>query len=88
MAGLIDLCGIVGPAALALCGLPQAIQVARQGHARGMGWPLLSLWLFGEVLTLVFVACTVNDAVALVMNYAANAVIVGVMCWYRAFPRN
>lgn len=87
MAGLVEALGVIGPINLALCGLPQAIQVVRQGHARGMGWPFLLLWFSGEIFTLVFVVATMPNQWALIGNYAANSALIGVMCWFRMAPR-
>lgn len=70
----------------ALCGLPQAIQSLKQGHSNGLSWTFLMMWLFGEVLTLIYVYPKSN-ILPLLANYTLNLLFLIVIVWYRAFPR-
>lgn len=70
----------------ALCGLPQAIQSLKQGHSNGLSWTFLMMWLFGEILTLIYVYPKSN-ILPLLANYTLNLLFLIVIVWYRAFPR-
>ena len=83
---MIDVIGWLGSICLSLCGAPQAWACIRQGHARGIDPGFLTLWLGGEVLVFTYVATEVKDA-SLLLNYTANLLFVGVIAYYRAFPR-
>lgn len=41
--------GTLGAFALAVCPVPQVLQVLEQGHADGLSWGFLLLWLGGEL---------------------------------------
>ena len=70
---------------LALCIVPQAIKVVRNGHAKGMDY--LSLWMgfIGEIMALTYHLST-NDRVPQVINYSVNIISLLIILLYRYFP--
>lgn len=69
---------------LALCGVPQAIQSYQDKHSHGISWGFLLLWGFGEIFAMIYVFEKLD--IPLLMNYAANILIVGVMVYYKIKP--
>ena len=84
---MIDLLGTIGPISLAVCALPQTIQVVKQGHAHGLNFPFLLLWLFGELCTFIYVAARHPESVALAANYLANVILIAIICGFRRWPQ-
>lgn len=70
---------------LAACGIPQAIQCIRQGHADGISAPFLWLWIGGELFTVAYIVADANWP--LVVNYATNGAVVLVILKYKYIPR-
>jgi len=77
--------GWLGSALFAICGFPQAIQCAKDGHARGLNWFFLLCWFGGEVLTSVYVWDKMD--IPLLANYAVNMVFLLVMLRYKIWER-
>ena len=77
--------GWVGSILFAICGLPQAIQCARDGHSRGLNWFFLLAWLGGEVLTIAYV--WPKQDWPLLANYFANMGFLLVMLRYKIWER-
>ena len=82
----LDAIGLAGATALAVSGLPQAVQSWRQGHSDGVSWGLLALWLGGEAAMVAYVLGTTPDPVLLI-NYGGNLAIVAVIAWFAWRPR-
>lgn len=80
-----ELLGWVGGILLAVCAAPQAYLSLKQGHSNGVALGMLMLWLFGEIFTLAYVLPKMDWP--LIVNYVANIVFIGVICWYRFYPR-
>lgn len=76
------LLGWLGAIALALCGIPAACKAIRDGHARGMSSAFIALWWLGELTMLGHVVLERAGA-ALVTNYLANVLIVGVIVYFK-----
>ena len=76
------LLGWLGAIALALCGIPAACKAIRDGHARGLSTAFVALWWIGELAMLAHVIAERSGA-ALVANYAANAVLVSVIVFFK-----
>lgn len=74
--------GILGAFCFAVCAVPQAWQCWRDGHARGLSWSFLALWLVGEMATLAYVVIQHADPILLV-NYAANLAALLVILRYK-----
>lgn len=86
----MELFGWVGGILLAICGLPQAILSWRQGHSEGIDWSFLWAWFIGEVFLLVHVLHLYGLnwlAAPLLLNYAFNIVLVGVILRYKIWER-
>ena len=72
----------LGAACLSLCGVPAAARAIEEGHAHGMSGAFLTLWLIGEIAMLCYVARNRKGA-ALVSNYLANVLVVGVIVFIK-----
>lgn len=81
----MEIIGWLGAALFAICGLPQAVQCAREGHARGLNWFFLLAWLGGEVLTIAYVWPKMD--VPLLANYFINLVFLLIMLRYKIWER-
>lgn len=82
---MIEFMGYVGSICLALCGIPQAITCYKQGHSEGIAPMFLWLWVLGEVFAAGYIIATQNWP--LIVNYAVNTVVVGIILKYKYFPR-
>lgn len=82
---LILLMGWLGSLCLSICGLPQAWMSFKEKSSEGISWGFLLLWGFGELFGIAYV---VDKADApLIMNYATNILIIGVILYYKINPR-
>lgn len=77
-----ELLGFAGAVALAVCAAPLMIQTVVDGHANGVNGGFLALWLIGEVIMLAYVLLE-HLPLPLILNYAANVLMVGVVGWYK-----
>lgn len=82
---MMEYIGWTGALLFAICGLPQAIQCYRAGHSRGLDWMFLICWLFGEILTIIYI--WPKNEYPLLFNYLANLVFLGVMIFYKIWER-
>ena len=82
----MDTIGWFGSLMFAICGLPQAIQCARDGHANGLNWFFLIAWLLGEICTIIYVWPT-GDYI-LLSNYCVNLVFLAIMLRYKIYSRD
>jgi uncharacterized protein with PQ loop repeat len=74
--------GYVGAVLLALSAIPQVVTTVRQGHARGLSWGLLALWLAGEASMLAW-AIVEDPSPILLANFGGNLALVSVLAAYR-----
>ena len=81
---LITILGWIGSILLAVCGAPQAWQSYKEKNSDGISWAFLLLWGFGEIFCLGYVYDKLD--LPLLMNYAINILIVGVMVYYKINP--
>ncbi len=81
----MDAIGWIGSVLFAICGLPQAVQCWREGHARGLNWFFLLAWFGGEVLTMIYV--WPKGDWPLLANYMVNFVFLLVMLKFKLFER-
>lgn len=77
--------GWIGAALFAICGLPQAVQCWREGHARGLNWFFLLAWLGGEILTITYVWPKADWP--LLFNYLTNLVFLLIMVRFKLWER-
>jgi uncharacterized protein with PQ loop repeat len=81
----MDILGWIGSVLLAFCALPQAIESWRTGSSQGVAWGLLIMWGLGELFMILHV-WPLGD-VPLLLNYSANIILVGIIAFYKIFPR-
>jgi uncharacterized protein with PQ loop repeat len=81
---LFEILGWLGSICLAICGIPQAWQSFKDKHSHGISWAFLLLWSFGELFALAYVYDKLD--IPLLMNYATNMLILGVIIYYKAKP--
>ena len=77
----MELIGWIGSVLLACCGAPQAWMSYKQKHSRGISWGFLSLWMGGEILTLIYITPTL--LLPLVLNYTFNILILTIIIYYK-----
>ena len=82
----MDTIGWIGSILFAICGLPQAIQCAKDGHSRGLNWLFILCWLFGEIFTIVYVWPKADYI--LLSNYFVNLIFLAIMIRYKIWERN
>jgi hypothetical protein len=70
----------IGSLMLALCGFPEALRAYKNKRC-DVGYPMLLLWLFGELFLIVFAIQT--RQFILLINYFANVIFVLVMLYYK-----
>jgi len=80
-----QLFGWISSIAFGICAIPQAYQSFKDGHSNGVTKGLLWLWTIGEWAGIGYAICLKETP--LLFNYGLNAVFVGIITWYRFFPR-
>lgn len=70
----------IGSLLLALCGLPEAIS-AYKNKKSALGWPMILMWLIGEILLIIFAIQT--SQYILLVNYIANVLFLLVIIRYK-----
>jgi len=78
--------GWIGSVCFAACGLPQAAQCMRQGHANGLSPLFLALWSGGEVCYVSAVLLEFGWVWWMIVNYFVNILCLLVICRYRLWP--
>ena len=81
----LETIGWFGSIALAFCGLPQAIESIRNGNSNGITWGFLSMWLFGEVCTLLYIIP--KSSPPLIVNYSFNILFLIVIIKYKIWSK-
>ena len=79
--------GYLGALLLGACAVPLFWSTLRFGHARGVSLPFLLMWFFGELAMAWHVSLLPTVSLPLLLNYTLNLFMVGVVAWYRLFPR-
>ena len=82
---MIEAVGWIGACLLALCAVPQAYKCCVDGHADGLSWGFLGMWLGGELFTLAYVA-VVTPNLILFLNYFVNIVCLAVIIAVKVVP--
>jgi len=75
----------LGTFILLLRGIPQAYRCWNQGHSNGLSPSMLWLWLSGSL-------CMIPNGIShmdgpVIVVYSTNVLFVGIMLWYKYFPR-
>lgn len=81
---VFEILGWLGSICLAICGIPQAWQSYKDKNSDGISWGFILLWAFGEVFALAYVYDKLD--LPLVLNYATNILILGVILYYKIKP--
>jgi len=83
---IFEIMGWLGSICLAVCGIPQAWQSYKDKNSDGISWGFVILWAFGEVFALAYVYDKLD--LPLLLNYATNILILGVILYYKVKPQN
>jgi uncharacterized protein with PQ loop repeat len=81
----MEIIGWIGSFLFAFCCVPQSWQCYRQGHARGLDWMFILMWLFGEILTTIYV--WPKQDLPLLLNYFFNMLCISVIVKYKLWER-
>ena len=81
----MDSLGWIGSLLFGICGMPQAIQCAKDGHSRGLNWFFLLAWLGGEIFTIIYVWPKADYP--LLANYFVNIGFLSIMIRYKVKER-
>ncbi len=71
----------------AFCGLPQAIQCYKQGHAKGVSSIFILMWLTGEILMQFYVIEKHGFDMPLLVNYWINTIFALIIVKYKYWER-
>jgi uncharacterized protein with PQ loop repeat len=77
--------GWISAIAFGICAIPQAYKSHKEGHADGISNGLLFLWTIGEWSGIIY-AIGLKE-IPLLLNYSANALFIGIVTFYKLFPR-
>lgn len=80
---LLEIIGWIGTFFFSVCGLPQAIKSWRERSADGISWAFLFMWMAGEILTTIYTAFQPQLLVPLLVNYAFNIVLIGIIMYWK-----
>ncbi len=79
--------GWLGTACFVLSALPQAWKSWKDGHSRGVAAGTIALWLIGELAMTIFTIGALDSNPILLLNYAGNLGLVGLIAWLKVWPR-
>lgn len=83
--GLTGFFGWLYSAAFAFSALPQSRKAIREGHSEGVANWTLFLWALGEFAGVIYGVGTNQPPI--IANCAMNTLFVGIIVWYKLFPR-
>ena len=86
MIDLTLIIGLIGLSCLSLSGVPQLLKAVKEGHANGVAFGTIWLWLVGEFAYIIYALCVQADWLIL-LNYVFNFSIVAVLAYYKHFPK-
>jgi len=84
---MLEIIGIIAAICFALSALPQAIKAIKEGHSKGLSLITLLLWLFGEILMIIYTIFMYPNDYILFFNYLANIILLAIIFRYKVFPR-
>jgi len=84
--GITQTFGWVYSCAFAISAVPQSLKSIRDGHSRGVADGTLILWSLGEIGGLVYGIGLTQWPI--IFNCAMNTIWVGIVVYYRLFPKN
>jgi uncharacterized protein with PQ loop repeat len=82
---MLDNVGWLGSTLLAFCGLPQALESWKTKNSNGLTWGFLLAWTLGELCTLVYVLPRLDWP--LIFNYSANLIFLGIILFFKIWPK-
>lgn len=86
----LELLGWIGGFLFAICGVPQAWKNYKEGHADGLSWFFLILWVLGEIITLIYIVIgdyqTGNWHWPLIFNYIFNILLLVIILRFKIWP--
>lgn len=74
-----------GSTLLSFCAFPQVVRCCLQGHAHGISWTFLLMWLIGEIFLLIYMLP--KGDIPLIANYLLNIVFLAIIIRYKVKPR-
>ncbi len=83
---MLEFIGWLGSVLLAFCGLPQALDSIKNGNSNGITWGFLSMWLVGEICTLIYIIP--KNSLPLIINYSFNILFLLIIIKYKIWKRN
>jgi uncharacterized protein with PQ loop repeat len=83
---IVESLGWIAGIFFAICGIPQAIDCWKKGHAKGLSDGFLACWFLGEVLMTMYVLLKHGFDGPLLFNYAGNLLSLLVILKYRFIP--
>lgn len=83
--GWIQFMGWVYSGAFALSAVPQSMKSIKEGHSRGVADGTLLLWMLGEIGGLFYGLGLMQWPI--IFNCGMNAFWVGIVGYYRLYPR-
>jgi len=81
---MINILGALGSFLLAVCAVPEVYSSVKKGYC-GTSLGLLSVWGFGEFITLIYICLTSVD-MYLIANYTINIVFILILLYYKTKP--
>lgn len=78
------LIGWLGATLLALCGVPEVIKTYQE-NVCNLSWGFMLMWLFGELLTIIYVIFKLkNKAIwPLIFNYGINIICILLLIFFK-----
>lgn len=71
--------------AFALSAIPQALKSIKEKNSKGVADGTLLLWIVGEIAGTVYGLSLLQWPI--IFNCALNTIFVGIIVWYRLFPK-
>lgn len=85
---ITSLIGIAAGCFLAACGIPQAIKVLREGHARGIALNMMLLLIFGLLLMGTYIYLQHGWDWIIHGEYLISIAVWSISLYYYRFPRD
>ncbi len=84
---MIALLGWLATVCFVLSTIPQTIKTIDDKHAYGLTYGLLLLWFAGLVLMDIYTILAAPGAYPLIVSYTIQIWLVGIMIYYKIFPK-
>lgn len=82
----LETIGWLGALFFAICGAPQAYTSYKNKNSDGISSLFITLWLLGEIFTLIYVSLQPEIRWPLIANYTGNLIVVLIIVYYKLFP--